>query len=113
MTTRRITRKQRHSFTTDPLITHAMTAGVFGVGGLAIGMHACDKLVTVLETSRHFLIDAGLTVIGMWLIVCLIRAIATSVQHVWQLQQAKAFYREQGYELVDGVLFLNGEKVNV
>ena len=109
MTTRRPSRRQRHA---DPLVTHLTVGGITGVAGLALGMHACDMIVPALTEARSLLIGAAVTFIVGWLAMCLIRAIVTSVHHVWQLEQSKRFYRSLGYTLVDGELFQNGVKVN-
>lgn len=113
MTTRRPTRRQRHTFSTDPLVTHLTVGGITGVAGLALGMHACDMIVPALTEARSLLIGAAVTFVVGWLVMCLIRAIVTSVHHVWQMEQSKRYYRSLGYKLVDGVLFLNNVKVEM
>ena len=108
MATRRATRKS-----SDPFMTHTVTAGIAGVTGLALGMHFCDQLINMVQSVSSLLIWAAVVYIIAWFSRALIASIVVATVHVWQEQKVKAYYRKQGYSMVDGVLFLNGEKVNV
>ena len=104
-------RVARRSNGTDPLVTHAVAIGISGTAGLAFGLKMCGRIIDLLAASEHWLIWAGVAFIITWLAVCLVRAIAHGLMHVWQEQQAKRYYRSLGYELTDGVLTLHGEPV--